>query len=58
MTDFTAEQLEAGNDWLEEQATPDCAECDQPEGGRIPRHTADQTVWLCSYCDRITPTKA
>lgn len=56
MTDFTAEQLEAGNDWLEEQATPDCAECDQPEGGRIPRHTADQTVWLCSHCDRITPT--
>lgn len=35
---------------------PDCAECDKPEGGTIPRHTADRTVWLCSTCDRITPT--
>lgn len=36
--------------------TRDCAECDKPEGGNIPRHTADRTVWLCSTCDRITPT--
>ena len=59
MTDLTPEQLEAGNDWLEEQARPACAECDKPEGGRIPRPTALQsTLWLCSHCDRITPTKA
>ena len=38
------------------EPTRDCAECDKPEGGNIPRHTANQTVWLCATCDRITPT--
>lgn len=35
--------------------TPDCAECDKPKGGHNPRRTALGTVYLCSYCDRITP---
>jgi hypothetical protein len=34
----------------------DCYECDKPNGGDIPRRTADRTIYLCSYCDRITPT--
>jgi hypothetical protein len=34
----------------------DCFECDLPYGGVIGRNNPSVgTVWLCRYCDRITP---